>query len=173
MPTQAIHHEHLSVPDAHPKGPPTPLDNAACMRLIVKALAEARGKTQELLAKNGALPAETAIQKPGLTLDLSHQRISNIPLEVIELIKDEIERLVLSTVERYLLPVHQSLLSHPPLCFREMQAPPFSPGAMFLTVRRTLLFLQTRTRTQSVVNLSRRIRQSRSIAVSELALQLS
>jgi hypothetical protein len=95
MPTTSRQH-HLSVSGS--KNGPPPIDNAACVALIAGALKGAREKTRELLSRNGASPADNGgsngMQKPGVTLDLSHQKIANIPIEVIELIKDEIERSV-------------------------------------------------------------------------------
>jgi hypothetical protein len=70
------------------------VDDTTCTALVTNALKEAREKTRELLSKNGASPGETSLLKAGVTLDLSHHKIANIPVEVIELIKDEIERLV-------------------------------------------------------------------------------
>jgi hypothetical protein len=96
MPSTPLQH-HLSVSGSGSKnGPPPPIDTAACVALIAGALKGAREKTRELLlsSKNGAAHGGNGIQKPGVTLDLSHQRIANIPIEVIELIKDEIERSV-------------------------------------------------------------------------------
>jgi hypothetical protein len=47
--------------------------------------------------RDGALSAE--LQQPGITVDLGHRNIVRLPDEVIDIIKDEIERYVL-----YLLP---------------------------------------------------------------------
>ncbi|KAA8900660.1 RAM signaling pathway protein-domain-containing protein [Sphaerosporella brunnea] len=89
------HQHHLSV-SASKNGPPPPIDNAACVALVTGALKGAREKTRELLSRNGTSPGENGTQKAGITLDLSHQKIASIPIEVIELIKDEIERLALA-----------------------------------------------------------------------------
>lgn len=75
-------------------GPPPPIDNATCVSIFVGSLKDAREKTRELLSKGGTPTGENAILKPGVTLDLSHKKIANIPFEVLELIKDEIERSV-------------------------------------------------------------------------------
>lgn len=92
------HRQHLSVSDAQTNGPPVPIDDAACTALIVNALDEARElarkKTQELLHKGATLPDELLQQQPGVTLDLGHKRIGNFPVEVIELMRDVVERSV-------------------------------------------------------------------------------
>ena len=84
------HHLAGSTPKPHP-----PIENAACLSLVERALKDAREKTLELVAGNAASPAAAAqAQKSGLSINLCHSRIATIPLEVIELIRDEIERLV-------------------------------------------------------------------------------
>jgi len=95
-PSPIPHHQtHLSVSGARTNERPIPLDHSACVSLFVSSLKSAREKTRELLAKNGSSTTEQSVQKAGVTLDLSHHRIANIPVEVIELIKDEIERSVM------------------------------------------------------------------------------
>ncbi|KAI5813562.1 RAM signaling pathway protein-domain-containing protein [Pyronema omphalodes] len=102
------HRQHLSVSDAQTNGPLAPIDDATCTGLIVNALDEARElarkKTQELLHKGATLPDELLQQQPGVTLDLGHKRIGNFPVEVIELMRDVVERISLT---------HNQLVSFP------------------------------------------------------------
>lgn len=58
------------------------LSAAACLALVQHALEQARRDSRNA----------NSDQHPGVTIDLSHQRIANIPSEVIALLKDEIER---------------------------------------------------------------------------------
>ncbi|KAL7275971.1 RAM signaling network component [Rhizina undulata] len=78
-------------PPGYRHGPPVPIDKAACISLVTNALKEAREKVNSNIIRNGSASSVES-QRPGVTIDLSHQKIANIPLEVIELIKDEIER---------------------------------------------------------------------------------
>lgn len=80
----------LTPPVPHPpNGHTPPLDHQACVSLVINSLKEAREKARQV---SSVSPPEQSTQRPGVTIDLSHQRIAAIPLEVIELIKDEIER---------------------------------------------------------------------------------
>ncbi|KAI5778241.1 RAM signaling pathway protein-domain-containing protein [Geopyxis carbonaria] len=92
--------QQLSAPVPRQNGPPVPIDNATCLSLVVNALNQARDKAREIetRSRNGASLGEIpgSSLRPGVTIDLSHAKIANIPLEVIELIKDEIERLALA-----------------------------------------------------------------------------
>lgn len=100
-----------------------PIDDAACYSLVANALKDAREKTWELLSKNGSSPGEISLQKAGVTLDLSHHKIANIPLEVIELIKDEIERSAGIQISLVFPPLCS------PLCFLpSVSSPPSSPS---------------------------------------------
>lgn len=80
------------------QSPPVPIDKTTCIALVTDALREAREKNREaeLRGRGNNSPdlgaQQQFYQRSGVTIDLSHQKISNIPLEVIELIKDEIER---------------------------------------------------------------------------------
>jgi len=80
------------------QSPPVPIDKTTCIALVTNALKEAREKNREaeLRGRGNNSPdlgaQQQFYQRSGVTIDLSHQKISNIPLEVIELIKDEIER---------------------------------------------------------------------------------
>lgn len=90
--------QQLSAPVPRQNGPPVPIDNATCVSLVVNALNQARDKARDIenRSRNGASLGEIpgSSLRPGVTIDLSHAKIANIPLEVIELIKDEIERSV-------------------------------------------------------------------------------
>ncbi|KAI5809565.1 RAM signaling pathway protein-domain-containing protein [Peziza echinospora] len=97
-PTAAQARQHLSMSSAslstgpssssghHHSSSTSSISANACLVLVQQALDH---------AKRDARKAD-ADQHPGLTIDLSHQRIAHIPLEVISLIKDDIERLALA-----------------------------------------------------------------------------
>lgn len=77
--------------------PLIPIDKAACISLVISALKAAREEiTAEREARgrgnNSPDPGGIQYPRPGVTINLSHQKIASIPLEVLELIKDEIER---------------------------------------------------------------------------------
>lgn len=77
--------------------PLMPIDKSVCISLVTNALKVAR---EHIAAERKAQghghnsPDLGGIQypRPGVTINLSHSRIASIPLEVLELIKDEIER---------------------------------------------------------------------------------
>jgi hypothetical protein len=78
---------------------PAPIDKATCITLVTNALRDARERNRdaELRGVRGNNSPDLSAQQQfyqrlGVTIDLSHQRISDIPLEMVELIKDEIER---------------------------------------------------------------------------------
>ncbi|KAF8474997.1 RAM signaling pathway protein-domain-containing protein [Kalaharituber pfeilii] len=75
-PTSSGHHHSSS----------SSISPAACIALVQHSLEQARKEARNV----------NPDQHPGLTIDLSHQRISNIPPDVTNLIKDEIERLALA-----------------------------------------------------------------------------
>ncbi|KAF8430194.1 RAM signaling pathway protein-domain-containing protein [Tirmania nivea] len=62
------------------------LSPAACLALVQHALEQSRREAR----------SANSDQHPGITIDLSHQKIANIPPDVIVLIKDDIERLALA-----------------------------------------------------------------------------
>lgn len=75
-----------------------PIDKAVCISLVTNALKVARdhiAAEREARGRGYNSPDLGGIQypRPGVTINLSHSRIASIPLEVLELIKDEIERL--------------------------------------------------------------------------------
>lgn len=79
------------------EGPPAPIDNTACTALVASALRAAREKAREVDMQAARTPnsgpgSGEMGQRPGITIDLSHSRIASLPLEAVELIKDEIER---------------------------------------------------------------------------------
>ncbi|KAG0639569.1 RAM signaling pathway protein-domain-containing protein [Tuber brumale] len=84
------------------QSPPVPIDKTTCIALVANALRKARenNREAELRGRGNNSPdlgaQQQLYQRSGVTIDLSHQKISNIPLDVIELIKDEIERLALA-----------------------------------------------------------------------------
>lgn len=88
-----LHSSPRTAPPPRSAGPPPPIDNAACIALATAALREAReaaAKQSSTSTQNPKGPADVA----RVTIDLSHRRIASLPLEVVELIKDEIERSV-------------------------------------------------------------------------------
>lgn len=67
---------------------------------IVALAREEIEKSREALRRSADEESEEItkdVQQPGVTIDLGHRGIQNLPEEVIDIIKDEIERLV--TVE--------------------------------------------------------------------------
>ncbi|KAH8151123.1 uncharacterized protein LAJ45_04825 [Morchella importuna] len=68
----------MATPTPTPPPIPPPLDKASCITLVTHTLADARARGDPV------------------TIDLSHQRIAAIPVEVLELVKCEIERLALA-----------------------------------------------------------------------------
>jgi hypothetical protein len=180
MPSTPLQH-HLSVSGSGAKsGPPPPIDNAACVALIAGALKGAREKTRELLSRNGAAHGDNGIQKPGVTLDLSHQRIANIPIEVIELIKDEIER---SVVDHHrcipVPPPPKAVLTRSGVCcclhcatpeLPNLSHPMFFPRTMHLTILRASGCSQACPRAQPIVLVPKRICQFAEASLPESAV---
>lgn len=70
----------------HSSSSSSSLSPAACLALVQHALEQSRREARSV----------NSDQHPGVTIDLSHQRIANIPPDVIALIKDDIERLALA-----------------------------------------------------------------------------
>jgi hypothetical protein len=56
----------------------------------------AREASRDIVRRNAQpLPADTqqtGLARPGVTLDLGHKKLVNLPDEIIDIIKDEIER---------------------------------------------------------------------------------
>jgi hypothetical protein len=56
----------------------------------------AREASRDLIRRNANPNSsdgpQTGLQRPGVTVDLGHKKIVNLPDEVIDIIKDEIER---------------------------------------------------------------------------------
>lgn len=70
------------------------LEDSACVALITQAVIEAREARKQSLIVEFLLHGGNVHELSMLiTLNMSRRLISNIPLEVIYLIKDEIERL--------------------------------------------------------------------------------
>jgi hypothetical protein len=69
--------------------PPRGLSNNEVVGLAKEAIEVAR---EEALRTADNLGAPRELQQPGLTIDLGHKGILSLPDEVIEVIKDEIER---------------------------------------------------------------------------------
>lgn len=83
----------MSAPSKKPVDPPAPpIDDAACTALVHTALLKARAKAIALAA-TPASPSDPP-SRVGVTIDLSHHKIARLPVEVIDLIRDEIERSV-------------------------------------------------------------------------------
>ncbi|KAI9828578.1 MAG: hypothetical protein M1819_006570 [Sarea resinae] len=72
--------------------PPPSLDENDVVELFRSATDAARQETQRPVADAGGTNGNL---RPGLTIDLGHKQIQRIPDEVIDIIKDEIERLAL------------------------------------------------------------------------------
>lgn len=83
--------QHL--PGPRQTGQHGPIDNATCLSIVQSTLQLARERARASVAISQVeLTGSQQLQRPGVTIDLSHRGIVNIPIEVIELIKDEIER---------------------------------------------------------------------------------
>ena len=72
---------------------PDPISAEATLEKTRWAVEEARKLTQNAL---GGSDAVSDVVRPGLTIDLGHSRIARLPEPVVDLIRDEVERLSLS-----------------------------------------------------------------------------
>ncbi|KAF2461288.1 hypothetical protein BDY21DRAFT_82770, partial [Lineolata rhizophorae] len=72
----------------------TAMTDEAVIAAAMKAIEASREETR----RSGVSPdgATKELQQPGITIDLGHQKIQRLPDEVIDIIKDDIERLALS-----------------------------------------------------------------------------
>lgn len=86
----------------HSSSSSSSLSPAACLALVQHALEQSRRDAR----------SANSDQHPGVTIDLSHQKIANIPPDVIALIKDNIERYVIYTA--YCSPCFKQMLIIPP-----------------------------------------------------------
>ena len=167
----------LSVSGSRNGNGPAPIDNATCVSIFVGSLKDAREKTRELLSK-GTPTGENAMLKTGITLDLSHKKIANIPLEVIELIKDEIERSVQAhSCRPFFQPLQGAPGSFPRGCASCVTPKSFecdsSGRKLHLTTLGVVILSQTRSRTQSAFVVPRRVCQPRPTTLPEPEVQLS
>ncbi|KAI0484237.1 RAM signaling pathway protein [Xylariaceae sp. FL0804] len=80
--------------------PPNTLTAAAPQMSSIQVIARAREKMRDALQDNENQAAETSgvsnDLKPGVTIDLSRMNIHTLPEEVVDIIKDQLERLALS-----------------------------------------------------------------------------
>ncbi|KAK5272271.1 RAM signaling network component [Exophiala xenobiotica] len=77
--------------------------------LFKRKVADARQDTEHALAGSEAV---RDVVKPKLTLDLGHSNIARLPESVVDLIKDEVERLSLSHNQIWHIPLRFSECSH-------------------------------------------------------------
>lgn len=77
--------------------------------LFKKKVADARQDTEHALAGSEAV---RDVVKPKLTLDLGHSNIARLPESVVDLIKDEVERLSLSQNQIWHIPLRFSECTH-------------------------------------------------------------
>jgi hypothetical protein len=63
--------------------------------LVLAREAIAKEAKRDLIRRNADDLPQTGLQRPGVTLDLGHQKIVQLPDEIIDIIKDEIERYVI------------------------------------------------------------------------------
>lgn len=61
---------------------------------IISLAREAIETSRDEVRRSGEGTASTELQQPGVTVDLGHKNITRLPEEVIDIIKDEIERFV-------------------------------------------------------------------------------
>jgi hypothetical protein len=77
----------LSLPKAH-------LSTEEIISIAREAIA--REASRDIVRRNAQpIPLDTqqgTLQRPGVTLDLGHKKLVNLPDEIIDIIKDEIER---------------------------------------------------------------------------------
>lgn len=71
-----------------------PAEHAVCFAIVTRALAQAREEFR--LEKHLRKVSPGRQPRPSFSVDLRSKQISSIPLEAIELIKDEVERLALA-----------------------------------------------------------------------------
>jgi Leucine-rich repeat (LRR) protein len=83
-----------------PSGPQPPSRDE-----IIALAREAIEASREEIRRSGELGVTSELQQPGVTVDLGHKHIVHLPEEVVDIIKDEIERLALS---------HNRVSSFPP-----------------------------------------------------------
>ncbi|KAF2399051.1 hypothetical protein EJ06DRAFT_68924 [Trichodelitschia bisporula] len=72
---------------------------------VISLAREAFEASRKVLRQAGDGSASSEMQQPGITVDLGHKNIARLPDEVIDIIKDEIERLAIA---------HNMLFSFPP-----------------------------------------------------------
>lgn len=90
----------MSTPPAPRPSLAPPIDTPTCIALIQKSLLDSREKSREIeAARARAAEIDAATPHPptikvGITIDLSHHKIASLPVEGIELIREEIERSV-------------------------------------------------------------------------------
>jgi hypothetical protein len=63
---------------------------------IIFLAREAIESSRDEVRRSGEGAVSTELQQPGVTVDLGHKNITRLPEEVIDIIKDEIERFVLT-----------------------------------------------------------------------------
>lgn len=77
------------------RGPPRPPLSTAEILSLAREAIEKGEESRDLIRRNTepvASDVQPALQHPGVTLDLCHKNIPAIPEELIDIIKDEIER---------------------------------------------------------------------------------
>lgn len=67
-----------------------PMRDEDVVALVSEAIDAARDELRRSVAGSDDTGAE--VQQPGITIDLGHRNIQHLPEEVIDIIKDEIER---------------------------------------------------------------------------------
>jgi hypothetical protein len=70
---------------------PTPISDDEVVALAKAAFEHSRSDLSQRAAAESA-PRELQQQQPGITIDLGHKNIARLPDEVIDVIRDEIER---------------------------------------------------------------------------------
>lgn len=91
-----------------PTGPPAA---ESLVQIAKRALEAQSAEMQRAHADYADLPQQAWLNAPGDTLNLSNQGATALPLEVIELVKDRVERLALSHNSQIFLPQELSLCS--------------------------------------------------------------
>ena len=103
-----------SPPRVEEKVPQTPKTEMAILspeettELFKRKVADAQQDTEQALSSEGV----TTVAKPKLTLDLGHCSIARLPDTVVDLIKDEVDRLSLSHNQLWYIPPRFSECNH-------------------------------------------------------------
>lgn len=71
------------------------LPDSEVIALAKEAIAASREETRRSADDDGVTKE---LQQPGATIDLGHKTVSSLPEEVIDIIKDDIERYVLPSI---------------------------------------------------------------------------